>query len=278
MVNMTAHPSIVVVSDVHCGSIMAPWPDGHPVEGGGEYRSNKPQKWLTRCWDDMVQTVSAMPAPPILVLNGDLVQGSHAHRDGQLVSGQLSIQCGAAGDLLSPLVKLCRVLYVIRGSEWHDGRAAESIEALAELLGAVQDPDTQAFTRWGLYLDLGGRVIHFAHHRSVTSLPYTQPNSLFRDGYIQQAELLNTYGGRAPNLQAVIRSHSHQYSQAHSHSNLTTATTPSWQLMTAYVAKRYPASLAHIGWLEIVPTESRLIVEPHLYPLPRPAIVKVEVA
>ena len=137
---------ILVVSDLHVGSTVGLWPGRHRIEGGGTYEANKFQRWLYRCWRDLIDSVDDSP---ILVINGDIIQGLN-HRDGQLISSNISDQTAAAQTLLQPLVAKCSRLLVIRGTEWHEGKASEDVELLAKSLGAEADPDAGQYTRWEL--------------------------------------------------------------------------------------------------------------------------------
>ena len=72
---------ILVFSDTHVGSTVGLWPGAHRVEGGGEYLANKYQLWLRDCWTEMLDEVKAFDKPPMVVMNGDPIQGVN-YRDG----------------------------------------------------------------------------------------------------------------------------------------------------------------------------------------------------
>lgn len=200
---------IVILSDLHVGSTVGLWPGRHAIEGGGIYEANQYQRWLYECWQRAVADIQKL-RPQVVVLNGDEVQGVNA-KDGQIIGATVSAQCAAALTLLEPVRKATRKLYMIRGTEWHDGRAAENVEGLAKELRAEVDPATGQYTRWELYLDLGGPVIHFAHHVGTSSVPWYEATVPLRDTLLMLSELWRFFGSRAPNLRMVVRSHRHRY-------------------------------------------------------------------
>lgn len=259
---------IAVVSDLHCNSIVAPWPADQPLEGGGRYEPNRPQAWLNRCWK---QTLSEIGDVDVLVLNGDLLQGINA-RDGQLVSTNRHIEHEAALKLLQPLVRRTGSLYVIRGTEFHDGRTGESVELLARELGAVPN-DAGCYSRWELYLGcLNGRVIHCQHSIGVAGVPTTEATVPYRDLINQLGELRRAFAGRAPNVRMIVRSHRHRAVHVDAPPELHAVVTPGFQLATAYVAKKGTVMQCHIGYVLIEDDGERFDVRLRTFPLPAPKV------
>lgn len=261
---------IVVVSDLHVGSTMGLWPPEQAIADGGAVQQNKFQRYLWRCWEDLLEQVANMNEPT-LVINGDVIDGTNP-RNGQMVSNLVSVQTMAAEKVLAPLLAKCGKVYWIRGTEWHEGKVSDDIEQLASRLEAERDPATGAATRWELYLDLAGKVCHFAHHIQSTSVPTYEASIPTREALMLQAEMARFYGNKAPNLRMVIRSHRHRYVQVHLPPDLTAAVTPAWQLKTSFSHKVATSLLPEIGWLAIQPLGERLVIVPHIYPLPRPHI------
>ena len=259
--------NIVVLSDLQVGSTVALWPkDGCAIEGGGLYMPNICQAWLADCWADMLERVSALRPKPTLVLNGDMMQGVNS-RDGQIIGATVQAQMEAAYRLLEPLKRISKAIYVIRGSEFHDGKAGESVEGLAGRLGAVPDADTGQSSVWELYYRADGSVINFAHHVGVSSVPWYEATVPLRDALMQLAELARMYGTDAPQVRLVVRSHRHRYIHVDT-GDMQVVVTPGWQLRTAYAYRRGGVQLPHIGWLLITVEDGELWVRPRRYRLP----------
>lgn len=264
---MTEPRRFLLLSDGHVGSTVGLWPGSHRVEGGGEYSANKYQVWLHHCWQEMLAEVAAFEEKPVCIYNGDPLQGVHM-RDGQLVTNKIDIQVDAALRLYGPLRSLCSKWYQIRGTEWHEGKAAEFVELMARNLDAEQDPSSGQWSWWDLYLDVGGPVIHFAHHVGVSSVPWYEATVPLRDTLLLLAELWRFYGDRAPNVRMVVRSHRHRYIHVDAPPDIHVVVTPAWQLKTAFVYKRAASMVPQIGYVIVEWDGVDLLVKPRIFDLP----------
>ncbi len=268
----------VILSDGHVGSTVGLWPGSHAIEGGGEYSCNRFQTWLHECWQEMIEEVGHLRPKPVIVYNGDPLQGVNA-RDGQLVTNQISVQVQAALELYRPLRKLARRWFQVRGTEWHEGKASEFVELMAMQLDAERDPASGQYSWWELYLDAeaggGGPVIHFAHHVGMSSVPWYEATVPLRDTLLQLSELWRFYGERAPNVRMVVRSHRHRFIHVDAPPDLHVVVTPAWQLKTAFAYKRAASMLPQVGYVIIEWDGYDLMVKPRIFELPS---LQVEVA
>lgn len=262
---------IVVLSDGHVGSTVGLWPGSHPIEGGGEYAANKYQLWLHECWQEMLAEVASFRPKPIVVFNGDALQGVN-YKDGQLITNKVDVQAMAALKVYQPLRKLAARWYQIRGTEWHEGKSSEHVELMARMLDATRDPASGQWSWWELYLDVerdgGGPVIHFAHHVGVSSVPWYEATVPLRDTLLQLAELWRFYGLRAPNLRMVVRSHRHRFIYVKAPPDIHVAVTPAWQLKTAFAYKKASSMLPEIGYLVLEWDGLDLVVRERIFELP----------
>ena len=258
---------ILVFNDTHVGSTVGLWPGAHRVEGGGQYLANKYQLWLRECWDELLAEVQGFDEPPIVVMNGDAIQGT-SYRDGELITNKTDIQVDAACALFQPLRDMSERWFQIRGTEWHEGKASEFVEGMAKRLDAVQDPATKQWSWWELYLDVGGPVIHFAHHVGVSSVPWYEATVPLRDTLMQLAELDRFYGPRAPNVRMVVRSHRHRHIYVLAPPDIHVLVTPAWQLKTAFAHKKASGMLPQIGYVIIEWDGTDLTVKPRIFDLP----------
>ncbi len=257
---------IVVLSDLHVGSTVGIWPGRHAVEGGGVYEANQFQQWLYQCWHDMLAEVKAL-RPNAAVINGDALQGVNS-KDAQLITNKTDVQASAAIQLLDPLRKAVKTLYIIRGTEWHDGKAAENVEQMAKTLRAKVDPASGQYTWWELYLDVGGPVIHFAHHVGMSSVPWYEATVPLRDTLLMLSELWRFFGDKAPNMRMAVRSHRHRYIHIDAPPDLQVVVTPSWQLKTAFSYKRATSMLPIVGYVMLEWDGRDLVCKPRIFPLP----------
>jgi hypothetical protein len=261
----------VVLSDTHIGSTAGCWPGAHAVEGGGEYHANKYQLWLAACWDKMLAEVATFRPRPVVIVNGDSLQGVNP-RDGQLVTNNIAVQVQAALALYGPLRAMASRFYMVRGTEWHEGRASEYVELLAQQLKAERDPATGQYSWWELYLDAepggGGPVMHFAHHVGVSSVPWYEATVPLRDTLLQLSELWRFYGKRAPNLRMVIRSHRHRHIHVDAPPDIHALVTPAWQLKTAFAHKKAASMVPQVGYVIIEWDGLDLVPKKRVFALP----------
>lgn len=279
---------VVVLSDLHVGSTVGLWPGAHPVEGGGEYTANVYQMWLLECWRAMLAEVEAMRPKPVVVVNGDAIQGVN-YRDGQLITNKTEIQVRAAYELLAPLRKCAREFYMVRGTEWHEGKSSEFVELLAQSLSAKTDPSSGQYTWWEIYLGLPsaaemGRegaaehkpVIHFAHHVGISSVPWYEATVPLRDTLLLLAELARFYGDRAPDVRMVVRSHRHRFIYVLAPPDIHVAVTPAWQLKTAFAYKKAASMVPEIGYMIVEWDGQDLVVKPRIFALPDQHVEGIE--
>jgi hypothetical protein len=259
----------LVLSDGHVGSTVGLWPGSHPIEGGGEYWANKYQVWLGECWQAMLTEVAAFRPKPIVIYNGDPIQGV-SPKDGQLITNRVDIQIRAAHEVYQPLRRLASRWYQVRGTEWHEGKSAEFVELLAANLQTERDPASGQWTWWELYLAVeeGGPVIHFAHHVGMSSVPWYEATVPLRDTLLLLAELWRFYGQRAPNVRMVVRSHRHRFIHVDAPPDLHAVVTPAWQLKGAFSHKKAASMLPQIGYVVIEWDGQELVVKPRIFDLP----------
>ena len=115
----------------------------------------------------------------------------------------------------------------------------------ADLSIAVWDGSRASW--WHLPLSVNGTVFDIAHHGSLGRLPWTKANAVSRiagQTIIHYAET----GDKPPDV--VVRSHLHQYADSGAnYETIRVIATPAWQLITGYVHRLQPGSLADIGGL-----------------------------
>lgn len=265
---------VVVVADVHAGSTVAPWPKDVVGPDGTGYKPNKYQAWLNRCWTDMLGQLALFEEKPIVVINGDVIQGVRPGQ-GQLMSNRRDVQTQAASLLLEPLRELAHAFYITHGTEYHDGKCADEVNRLAMELGATPHAYTREPTWPELYLKLNGQVIHFSHSISATMVSWYEGTAPLRDMLMKRSELWREYGRLAPNVKMIVRSHRHRFFHAHAAPDLHAVVTPAWQLRTAYTYRVGSVILPTIGWIVIEAQGDDLVVKLRRYSLPRPKVQEV---
>ena len=226
--------NILVVSDLHCGSVFGMLPPGFETVAGHEVGQNPGQAYLWKCWSHLVEAVRGLPISAVVV-NGDSLDGEQRKSRGdELCLIRKEDQRAAAQSCLAPLKKATfgAVWYFISGTPYHE--IGEQVEILAASLGGqrVKGPGPGKLTKRSMDLDVGGVVLNFSHGISVSSGFY-RATAVDREGVWSA---LAGKEGKLPKADCVIRSHAHYFVRVE-HYSKHILITPCWQLQTGYMAK-----------------------------------------
>ncbi len=274
---------LVVLSDLHVGSIYGLWPEGFRTAGGGAYALNPGQAYLWKCWTWTLDKLREL-RPTAVILNGDILDGrQQAQRATEAVTVSMTDQQEAAISLLSPLREIAPTLFGVQGSEYHDQTAGEACEAVYKALGCAtyDGPGVGFYGKETLDLKVGHTIINVSHGISVSGGLYraTAPD---REGVWSA---LAGKEGRTPAAHVVVRSHAHHWVYVQ-HPTKHILITPCWQLQTRYM-RRLSAyrMLPDIGFVtieidtEVKPSyaEDPVRISRTLFGLPerRPAALKL---
>lgn len=228
----------VIVSDLHCGSIFGLLPGAFLNGEDKVVLQNPGQEYLWRCWEDFCHK-SAMFQPDVVVVNGDLIDGQQRAQQGtELSLPLLGDQKEAALGCLRLLKSRCpnAKIFVVQGTEYHDSRAGEAVEDIAQILGAEKyyGVGTGRYAREVLWLDVEGVVICFAHHISVAS-------GFYRLTPIDREMQWSAMSGKdstkgVPKCDLDVRSHCHYFGEG-GHASKQGFTTPCWELQTRFMRR-----------------------------------------
>jgi hypothetical protein len=132
---MNDYKAVLVISDMHVGSVFGMMPPGFTTSEGINPPLNMGQKYLLDCWEDIK---TRLPKKiDVLVLNGDLVEGQAKLDEGRgLSENDPTFQEAAAIELLEPIARRSGVVYSAAGSKYHTGKGSRSEETIARQLGA----------------------------------------------------------------------------------------------------------------------------------------------
>ena len=267
---------VVVASDIHCGSTVAPCPpEGLILDDGQTYLPSKAQVWLWEKWCDFWGAASSLGketnAEVWAVYNGDLFEGGPHHGTTQIISAHpepqkyVSKRVYGVPTGLSP-----QHVFVVRGTEAHVGPSGATEEAFASDIKAEKNQETGRWSWWHLKLDVYGVRFDFQHHPSTRgSLPWTRPQAAQRLAFrIWSEHRLR----ELPHPHLAFRSHLHVHSDSYDAYPTRAIVTPAWQLKTAHAHKVASDSIADVGGvLVLVEPDGKYAVQNVLFP---PAEVK----
>ena len=239
-------PNCVIISDLHVGCQMGLCPpEGFALDGGGRYAPSRLQRivwsYWREFWDEWVPTV-CRGDPFSVVVNGDAVDGQH--HDCNTSISNLADQAKAAKGILEDLKTRAEGrLYIVRGTEAHDGKTAMDMERIAQQVGALPDRDGR-YSRPDLRLRIGRARAHIMHHIGTTSSSAHEASAVNAELTAEFVEAAR-WGGRPPDF--VVRSHRHRFSAV----DIDTVrgigagiVTPGWQLKTPFTYRLAGARVA----------------------------------
>ena len=245
---------VVVVSDLHCGSIFGLLPEGFVDSSEKEVSQNPGQKYLWECFNHFCGRISALD-PDVVVINGDTVEGQQYKQHGsELCLPLLSDQVEAAEECLRLLVSSAKnaVFYGVQGTEYHVGGAARDEEALYKALGFTRYKGlgTGKYCKEVLDLDIEGVRLNIAHHVGVSG-------GLYRGGAIDREGAFASLATH-DKIHCIIRSHVHNFSKTE-YRRRHNITTPCWQLQTRFMRhKSVHRMIPDIGGVVVTVEPDRL--------------------
>lgn len=219
--------SLVVVSDLHVGSIYGLMPPGFTNAGGAEVGLNVGQKYLWQCWTDFCEQVKGQKISAIIA-NGDCIDGKQRKDEGgDLCLNRCSEQADAAAIPLKMLRKACGEcpIYVIKGTPYHSGVLGEEEQRLATMLGAGRALEF-------LDLSIDGVIVNFLHGISVAGGLYRETPA----GREAVWSALAGKQGKALRADCLVRAHAHFFMHIE-HRDKHVVVNPCWKLQDSYARK-----------------------------------------
>jgi len=202
---------LVFAGDTHTGDPVGLLPARGIVGEGG--RKIPPTPFQKRMWSDWLKlwrTAKKMAdshqAKLVVVLMGDMVDWNK-HTDRMLTKNRAALVRTAAG-VLKPVEKVADEIYLLRGTEAHDGGEGE----LAELLGdrvkhLIPDEKRGTMSWYKLIKKFGGVLIRAQHHPPASSKrEHTRGSGAMRSAVQVEMEAVRL-GKQAPAL--VVFGHVH---------------------------------------------------------------------
>ena len=253
---------VIFVGDIHAGSKTA-LAKRFDLDDGDIYTPSLSQDWLYVNWQALTKKVKKLSSGyrVILCIGGDTVDNHH--HNSQQVFGTDVDQINLVVSLLLPLATMSDRVYGLRGTEAHTHQSGQYDVKVVEELGGECE--------YRYRLDVGGKLLDWAHHVNIGRRAHTRGNSLKalgKDIYITALEA----GERVPNL--VMRHHVHLYDDISDHRiGVRTVTCPGWQLHTAFTRRIDPAGLPSVGGLLWYPRLS--VVDAVIYKVADDPIRKV---
>jgi len=245
--------ALLLNSDLHRGSILAPFPEGLLLEHGLPIGQNPVQKWIDakwREWHDWAGKL-AQGRRRILVFDGDSCEGIH-HRETELVTTNLALHRRAVVQTVEGIRQEGDKLFMVRGTSAHAGAAGENEETIAEMLGCMPDKSTGQYSYFMLPLSVNSTKIVVAHYVSSTKSVVSEATALVTQ-MAKAARDSGRWGTPLPDI--LVFAHRHQFCAVHlpaRRQGQYCCTLPSWVGKTEHGYSFDPLSPPQIGGVVIL--------------------------
>lgn len=239
--------TIVIVSDLHCGSV-------YGITPPGEFKASKYRDLQEESWKEYTRLTDKWKKPDILICNGDAIEGNQPKQGGaELVNIDRSVQCDIAVEALE-LWKAKRI-FLSYGSAYHVGVGAEDFErGIAERL---TDRGTPAMIEGHLFLNIEGLVFDIRHKVGTSSIPHGRATPLLRE---MMWALMKEANETGPKVDVIIRSHAHYYIDIRQPKRRAIIT-PGLQLARGRFGSRECSGEIHWGAIKLVVDKGSIIEE-----------------
>ena len=209
-----------------------------------DYRPNKAQRYLNKCWAHMREELPELDA---IIFNGDMIDGNHPRSLGlNTYEPNVVFQGRIAVDLCKPLKEKLLPggkIFCTQGTEYHVGQGWLGSEAFAEAIGAEKAPGGHYAWDW-LLLDVDGIMLDFHHATSTFMIYRTTP--LMRE---MDHSLLRTAKAGEPMTYGFIRGHAHtEYVEVEEGMRKALAV-PAWQIQTSYASNGKTPNRMVAAWI-----------------------------
>ncbi len=259
---MTKPNLVIAVGDLHAGgttAIAIPF----TLADGQTVNTSPYQDWLKTQFDALVETAKQEAVGHwVTVLEGaDRADGVGHHGTTQTV-GTRRDQRNMAKAILRDLVSMADRAYALLGTDSHVGSNGEEDQDIADKL------DMEARTRWRL--NIGGKLINWAHHATLGGREWTIDNPLLT---LAQTIEIQSLKRKQPVPDLILRHHVHRGRSIRATNGIRVVTCPCWQFPTSWLLAKDTEAWPDIGGVLYWPEQDR--VEVIKYQLPDDPIVQV---
>lgn len=195
--------TVVVISDLHCGSRAGLTPPAYWwVEDPEDASRYKWALMMRETWHDYCDMIAPYRGCDVLIINGDCVEGKGERSGGtELITSNRDEQAIIAARCIKEIAP--RIILMTYGTPYHTG-CTEDFEDIV-----AREVKAEKIESEGKYR-IAGKLINAKHFVSNTVVPYGRFTALDRDK-LWASIWADMYGNEKPDI--TIRSHVHVYGQ-----------------------------------------------------------------
>ena len=234
--------TIVIEGDYHCGSVYGLTPPNYWTKGKkGHYRAQK------EAWSERKRITRKWGPPDLLVLNGDLIDGTQAKSGGaELITTDRNIQIAMAVECAKAW-KAKKILMTF-GTAYHVGNQAEDFEYNAKQL-------LTARIEGRLYFTVEGMTFDVRHKIGTSGIPHGRATPLLKE---LMWDLIKEAEGTGPHVDVIIRSHAHYHLWVET-ATKTMMILPALQLSRGRFGSRECSGETHWGMIQLTVHKGQIV-------------------
>ena len=230
---------IVIISDLHCGSIYGLT----PPEWQSVSHKHDEQKFS---WDEYMRIANKWYAPDILYIGGDCIDGKQTKSGGsELITSDRNAQCDMAVVAINKWH--AKKILMTYGTAYHSGQEEDFEWQIAERLGAKIEGH--------LFFECGGVTFDCRHKVGRSIVPYGRASAVLRD---IMWNMLSYVTNDEPLANVIIRSHVHYHIWVEQ-PNRVAFTTPALQLSGGRYGSRECVGETHWGAIRLTVDDGKII-------------------
>lgn len=257
--------TLVIISDLHCGSVYGVTPPNYWQEGkASRYAMQK------EAWKAYMEMVKKWHAPDVLLVNGDAIEGrQHLQGGAELITPDRNVQVEIARECIEAWN--AKQILMTYGSKYHVGDQAEDFEWIIKKILSRNRP-VQIEGR--LFFELEGMMIDARHKVGSSGIPHGRATPLLRD---LAWNLIKSALDEEPMADIIIRSHVHYHLWVEQ-SNRVAFTTPALQLSRGRYGSRECTGETNWGAIRLTIHKGQIVgKDVHLWNLRanKPHVLKI---
>lgn len=233
--------SLVIISDLHCGSVYGLTPPGWASNKSPHYKLQQ-EAWLAykniaRKWSE----------PDILLINGDLIEGRQERQGGaELITNDRNVQ----SEMAVYCIREWRAKNILMtyGTTYHVGSTGEDFE-----YNIAKDVDAKIGGK--LFFNVEGMTINARHKVGSSSVPQGRGTALLRE---MAWNLMESVDDQEPKSDILIRSHVHYHIWIEQPGRVM-FTTPALQLSRGRYGSRECTGETHWGAIRLTINKGQIV-------------------
>lgn len=254
------------MSDTHSNSTVGLSKPSTQLDDGDTVHASTARRWLFHTFEDILAKAKEKARGDLYgLVNGDAVELGAKHKTLQLITPNREKAIEMACEVFEPFFKMCKGVYVVRGTEAHTGLSSTSEEAIARNFdNSIENPDTGNKSWYWLPLEFDGVRMDIAHHPKAggSGRPMNSQTPIDRIASDTLFDYANK--GKAPPHLA-IRSHLHEHKDSKDAFITRAIITPAMSLLTSYFYRIGINTSSPVGAILIYCDAGRYHIEPLLY-------------